>query len=81
MKEQLIEFVHTFISERGHDICKEDMMTCSFKSDVALDSFEILSLVMHVELKFGVKLEPKDLIEPETDSIEGFISMILAKLA
>lgn len=81
MREELVEFMHQFIIERGHNLSEKDMMQCSFKRDVALDSFEILTLVMNIEVKFGVRLEPSELLDPTTDTFGGFITMVLAKLA
>ncbi len=79
MKNQLISFLYEFISERGCTVNSDHMLSLSFKNDVVLDSFETLTLVMQIELTFGIKIELHELLDPKTDNIGEFIKMVIAK--
>ena len=80
MQQELTDFLHNFILERGIELDKNSFLTMSFKQDFSLDSFEILTLVMQIELEFGVKISPEELLDPSTETVSGFISLITSKL-
>lgn len=80
MQQELTDFLYNFILERGIELDKGLFLTMSFKQDFSLDSFEILTLVMQIELEFGVKMSPEELLEPSTETVSGFISLITSKL-
>lgn len=80
MQQELTDFLYNFILERGIELDKSTFLTMSFKQDFSLDSFEILTLVMQIELEFGVKVSPEELLDPSTETVSGFISLITSKL-
>lgn len=80
MQQELTDFLYNFILERGMELDKSTFLAMSFKQDFSLDSFEILTLVMQIELEFGVKLSPEELLEPSTETVSGFISLIISKI-
>lgn len=80
MQQELTDFLYNFILERGIELDKGLFLTMSFKQDFSLDSFEILTLVMQIELEFGVKVSPEELLDPSTETVSGFISLITSKL-
>jgi acyl carrier protein len=80
MQQELTDFLYNFILERGIELDKSAFLTMSFKQDFSLDSFEILTLVMQIELEFGVKVSPEELLDPSTETVSGFISLITSKL-
>lgn len=79
MKNQLINFLYQFFTERGCAVDIDNLLGLSFQDDIALDSFEILTLVMQIELTFGIKIEPQELLDPKTSYVSGFVDMVLAK--
>lgn len=80
MKEQIVDFLHQFIEERGAILDKENLLSLSFKNEIALDSFEILTLVMEIELTFDIKIQTQELIDTRTDNVGIFVDMIMSKL-
>ncbi|MBB1309577.1 MAG: acyl carrier protein [Pseudoalteromonas rhizosphaerae] len=79
MKNQLINFLYQFFTDRGCAVDIDNILELSFKDDIALDSFEVLTLVMQIELTFGIKIEPQELLDPKTNYVSGFVDMVMAK--
>lgn len=51
----------------------------NFVEEGLLDSFAILSLVMGLESRFGIKFQADDLIDPSVQAISGLAALVCKK--
>ncbi|NOU50785.1 acyl carrier protein [Pseudoalteromonas sp. JBTF-M23] len=77
--EALYSFFQDFFEARGV-ILPTEIEDYNFIASGVLDSFEVLSLIMQIELEFSVSFSPEELLDEKNASIGGLISSIQAKL-
>ncbi|WP_409523830.1 phosphopantetheine-binding protein [Nitrincola sp. MINF-07-Sa-05] len=78
-KQQLYSFFIDFFEARGVTLpsCIEEF---EFVSSGVLDSFELLSLIMQIELEFSVSISPEELLDEKNKTLGGLINTIEEKL-
>lgn len=76
---QLRQFFHDFLAERGVDIEAEKLLKFHFVDSGLLDSFEILSMIMQLETVFTVQFTPEELADGQMATVHGLIQAVLAK--
>ena len=79
-KEQLLLFFSEFLMARGIECSGERLLCFNFVASGLLDSFEILSMIMELELVSGIKLTPLQLVDEKNATVPGLISTILESL-
>ncbi|MBD1582213.1 acyl carrier protein [Pseudoalteromonas sp. S16_S37] len=72
-------FFQDFFETRGV-ILPAEIDGYNFITSGVLDSFEVLSLIMQIELEFSVSFSPEELLDEKNATIGGLISSIQAKL-
>ena len=77
--ESLQTFFTNFLAERGIACAKEDVDNFNFLQSGLLDSFEILSMLIQVEMDFGAKLTPEEISDDANATVGGLIESLLAK--
>lgn len=80
MSPEFTQFFTDFFAERGV-IVTEELGALRFVDDVHLDSFEILSMIIELEMTFSVKISPEELVQERTATVSGLVKLINEKLA
>ncbi|TMP43477.1 hypothetical protein CWB96_01980 [Pseudoalteromonas citrea] len=79
-REQLLLFFSEFLMARGIEHSQETLLHFNFVESGLLDSFEILSMIMELELISGVKLTPLQLVDESNATVSGLMSTLLESL-
>lgn len=79
MKQALIQSVQQFLLERGVFVEDADIDEYDFVATGALDSFEILSLIMSLETEYGIAVPPELMVDSENAKV-GNLATALVKL-
>jgi len=79
MKQDLIYSVQQFLLERGVFVEDADIAEYDFVAAGALDSFEILSLIMSLETEYGIAVPPELMVDSENSKV-GNLATALVKL-
>jgi len=79
MKQDLIHSVQQFLLERGVFVEDADIAEYDFVAAGALDSFEILSLIMSLETEYGISVPPELMVDSENAKV-GNLATALVKL-
>ncbi|MBQ4846339.1 hypothetical protein [Pseudoalteromonas sp. MMG005] len=79
-KEHLLIFFSDFLMARGIERTDEALLNFNFVASGLLDSFEVLSMIMELELISGVKLTPLQLVDEKNATVFGLVSTILESL-
>ena len=79
MKQDLIHSVQQFLLERGVFVEDADIAEYDFVAAGALDSFEILSLIMSLETEYGFAVPPEFMVDSENAKV-GNLATALVKL-
>jgi acyl carrier protein len=80
MSPEFTQFFTGFFAERGF-IVTEELCTLRFVDDVHLDSFEILSMIIELEMTFSVKISPEELVQESIATVSGLVKLMNEKLA
>ena len=54
MKEQIITFIREIISDKGHNLNQEINESTNLRDDLGLSSFDLATLTVMIEDKYGV---------------------------
>ncbi len=76
-ESQLVEFFQQFLAERGIELSAHELPAFNFVASGLLDSFEILSMIMHLESSFGISVSPESISDPKNGDVAGLISTLL----
>ena len=79
MSPEFTDFFTHFFAERGYIVTSE-LGSLSFVEDVHLDSFEILSMIIELEMTFSVKISPEELVKERTSTVSGLVQLMNEKL-
>ena len=79
MKQDLIHSVQQYLLERGVFVEDADIAEYDFVAAGALDSFEILSLIMSLETEYGIAVPPELMGDSENAKV-GNLATALVKL-
>jgi acyl carrier protein len=79
MSPEFTQFFTVFFAERGF-IVAEELSSLRFVDDVHLDSFEILSMIIELEMAFRVKISPEELVQEYTATVGGLVQLMNEKL-
>lgn len=80
MKRKLELFFTDFFSERGIEVEVNDFKSTNLIDSGLLDSFEVLTLLINLEVELGIKLSPESLYDDGDKSISGLIDNLLSIL-
>jgi len=78
-KEQLIDFFHDFLMNRGIEKSPHELQSFNFIGSGRLDSFEVLTMIMELEMHTGLKLTPEELVDESNATVEGLVTTLLSK--
>lgn len=78
-RSQLQAFFIDFLNERGVSRSVDNIDSFNFLASGQLDSFEILSMLIHLEVTFGVKLTAEEISDDTNATAGGVIQTLLAK--
>jgi acyl carrier protein len=76
---ELKSFFSDFLEQRGVEVAVGDIEQYNFVEEGALDSFELLSMILQIESQFGVKVTPSELMDESNAQLGALINTILAK--
>ena len=77
----LLPTLADFFNERGIDISTEDFENTSLIGSGLLDSFELLTLLINLEVELNIKISPEEIYKDETVSVASFIAKLHANLS
>jgi len=80
MKRKLEVFFIDFFNERGIDIEVCDFESTNLISSGLLDSFEVLTLLINLEVELNIRLSPEELYEEDDKSISALIDKLALPL-
>ncbi|MFT2112680.1 hypothetical protein [Marinomonas sp. 2405UD68-3] len=72
-------FFNDFFESRGI-LVPQNIETFEFVKSGVLDSFEILSLILQIELEFSISFSAEELLDEKNATIGGLLNSIEAKL-
>ncbi len=78
-ENELLAFFQQFLSERGIELSAHELKTFNFVASGLLDSFEILSMIIHLESSFDISVSPESISDPKNGNVAGLINTLLAK--
>ena len=78
-KEQLTDFFNDFLMNRGIENSPQELLSFKFIGSGRLDSFEVLSMIMELEMHTGLKLTPEELVDESNATVEGLVTTLLSK--
>jgi acyl carrier protein len=78
-KEQLIDFFNDFLMNRGIENSPQELQSFNFIGSGLLDSFEVLTMIMELEMHTGLKLTPEELVDESNATVEGLVTTLLSK--
>jgi acyl carrier protein len=78
-KEQLIDFFNDFLMNRGIESSPQELQSFNFIGSGRLDSFEVLTMIMELEMHTGLKLTPEELVDESNATVEGLVTTLLSK--
>lgn len=78
-KQQLIEFFNEFLIARGIENNKQELQSFNFMGSGRLDSFEVLTMIMELEMHTGMKLTVDELVDESNATVEGLVTTLLSK--
>lgn len=74
-----MHFFHDFLAGRGIEVSETELPDFNILGSQRLDSFEVLSLIMELELNCGERITVEDLLHPDSKTISGLIKTLLEK--
>ncbi|WP_404338887.1 hypothetical protein [Pseudoalteromonas mariniglutinosa] len=77
-KQQFYSFFTDFFEARGVTL-PANIDEFEFVSSGVLDSFEVLSLIMQLELEYAISFSPEELLDKKNATLGGLIKAIEAK--
>jgi acyl carrier protein len=78
-KEQLVDFFNDFLMNRGIENSPQELQSFNFIGSGRLDSFEVLTMIMELEMHTGLKLTPEELVDESNATVEGLVTTLLSK--
>jgi acyl carrier protein len=78
-KEQLIDFFNDFLMNRGIENSPQELQSFNFIGSGLLDSFEVLTMIMELEMHTGLKLTTEELVDESNATVEGLVTTLLSK--
>lgn len=78
-KEQLLDFFSDFLMVRGIENSTQELLSFDFIGSGRLDSFEVLSMMMELEMHTGLKLTVEELVDESNATVEGLVNTLLLK--
>lgn len=74
-----LEFIISYLSERGVVVSLDDYVGLNFIDGGMIDSFEILSLVISIEAEFRIKILPYELAQEANKTVDGLARLVERK--
>lgn len=78
-EEQLQDFFCDFLIARGIRVSKENINNFNFIGSGSIDSFEVLSMIMELEVLTTIHLSPDELMDENNATVGGLIETLLSK--
>lgn len=78
-EEQLQDFFCDFLIARGINVSKETINNFNFIGSGSIDSFEVLSMIMELEMLTNIHLSPDELMDENNATVGGLIATLLSK--
>ncbi|REL34843.1 hypothetical protein [Thalassotalea euphylliae] len=75
----LQSFFIDFLGERGIDSSLDEIESFNFMASGLLDSFELLTMFIQLEMSFGIKLTPEEISDEANADVCGLVKTLLAK--
>lgn len=80
INEELLQgFFCDFLIARGISISKKNINHFNFTGSGSIDSFEILSMIMELEMLTNIHLSPDELMDENNATVGGLIETLLRK--
>ncbi|MCF6434699.1 MULTISPECIES: phosphopantetheine-binding protein [Pseudoalteromonas] len=76
-KRELLSLIQQFFLERGVVIPDEKLPSYDFMAAGSLDSFEVLSLIMHIEMHCQISIPAELLLDKNNAEIGNLVDAIL----
>lgn len=76
MNSEIAEFVKNYLIERGAEINEENWQEYDFISSGVIDSFEILSFLLVLNERYGVKIRPQDFVGTDYKHIGKLVEFV-----
>lgn len=80
IKSQLLEFFANFFNERGIECNEKELLAFNFVGSGLLDSFEILSMIINLEMTFGIKISPEQISDDKNANVAGLINTLIEQV-
>lgn len=72
--QTIYSFFGNFLAERGVNYSQDSLSSYDIIKSGDLDSFELMTLIINIELEFGVKIQPESIVEKST--VNDFVTLI-----
>ncbi|KAF7787106.1 hypothetical protein PRUB_a3969 [Pseudoalteromonas rubra] len=77
-REAVLVLLKEFFEARAVVVSEADFESFDFIAAGVLDSFEVLSMIMHIEAHLGLSVPPELLLEPRNAQVGCFVDAIVA---
>lgn len=78
--QKVIEFIVDYLNERGVILTTTDCVGFNYLENGAIDSFELLSLIMALDAEFEVKIELEDMLNSQSKTVDGLALLVAGKM-
>ncbi|MCG7537140.1 phosphopantetheine-binding protein [Pseudoalteromonas sp. OOF1S-7] len=77
-REAVLALLKAFFEARAVLVSETDFESFDFIAAGVLDSFEVLSMIMHIEAHFGLSVPPELLLDTRNAQVGRFTDAIVA---